>query len=73
MPEITQRKKTEKRDKYTDDEDEDSGDKEKDQGAEKGEGWALGRSRPGPTAKHLSTIYLSGRARAACLIKYIAL
>ena len=35
--------------------------------------WALGRSRPGPTAKHLSAIQLSGRARAACLIKYIVL
>ena len=33
----------------------------------------MGRSRLGPTAKHLSAIQLSGRARAACLIKYIAL
>ena len=35
--------------------------------------WALGRSRPGPTAKHPSAIWLSARARAACLIKHIAL
>ena len=34
---------------------------------------ALGRSRPRPTAKHLSAIQLSGCACAACLINHIAL
>ena len=35
--------------------------------------WVQGPSRPGRTAKHPCAIYLSGRARAAFLIKYIAL
>ena len=32
-----------------------------------------GRSCPGPTAKHPGALQLSGRARAASLIKYITL
>ena len=35
--------------------------------------WAPGWPQPEPTAQHLGAILLSGHARAASLIKYIAL